>query len=154
VIQPSRDDGGREPRDVVGTLERTDFANDVAYAVLNGARPTSAQPVGGQIAIRGTRFPRIDDELEKSGRATGVSRARVDGIGSFYGIQYGIYLVPLEGQTAPIAAAGDSGACWYDPGTGQGVGIHCKGFARPVGTANFAVAASLKLVVDGWGLVV
>lgn len=154
VIQPGREDGGRAPRDVVGALERIDFANDAAYAVVTSARPVDAQPVGASVRIRGTRFPRRDDVLEKSGRSTHVTQARVDGIGHFFGVLFGIHLVPLEGQTAPIAAEGDSGAVWYDPASGKAVGIHCKGSPHPVGAANYAVACSIKKVVDAWGLVV
>lgn len=156
VIQPGHADGGRPPRDVVGALERIDFKNDAAYAILNdGGRQVKNCTIGSNKVIQGTRYPRLNDILEKSGRGTCVTQGRIDGIGCFYGVEFAFRLVPVTGQTTNhIAEAGDSGAVWYDPITGVGVGLHSKGGPLPVGTMNYAVAASLKKVLDSWGLTI
>ena len=152
VIQPGREDGGRAPRDQVGTLQGINRSCDAAYAVLDGSRAVDRRAEVSGVVVSGTRYPRIGDILEKSGCTTKVTRARVDGKGHFYGLKWAFRLVPLEGQMDPIAAEGDSGSVWYDPVTNEGVGIHCKGGALPASTMNFAVATSLKIVLDEWGL--
>lgn len=152
LIQPGRDDGGSAPQDVVGTLLRINRPSDTAYGVLNGSRTVDRRAARSDVVVSGMRYPVLEDVLEKSGRSTGVARARVDGKGHFYGLKWAFRLVPLNGQTDPIADEGDSGSVWYDPATNEGVGVHCKGGLLPASTMNFAVATSLKIVLDEWGL--
>ena len=152
VIQPGREDGGLAPRDVVGALQGINRSCDAAYAVLDGSRLVDRRAALSDVVVAGTRYPSVGDILEKSGRTTKLTRARVDGKGHFYGLKWAFRLVPLDGQMDPIADGGDSGSVWYDPHTKEGVGIHCKGGALPASTMNFAVATSLKIVLDEWGL--
>lgn len=151
VIQPGRDDGGT-PQDVIAHLARVNPATDTAFAVLALTRPFQPRPEGAAVDIVGARLPRVGDVLEKSGRSTGITRARVDGLGHYYGVRFAFRLVPLPGDMQPICLGGDSGALWYDGASGHGVGLHCKGGLLPVSAMNFGVATSLPHALSYWGL--
>lgn len=147
ILQPGRLDGG-QPQDTIAWLARADFDTDSAYAVLLDARPTDAAVFGSPVALTAAGFPVLGDVLEKSGRATDVTRAVVDGISPMMaGLHYAIHLAPLDEDAPAVALGGDSGAVWYNPVTQIGIGLHCKGTLSPSPGASFAIATSLVYVL-------
>lgn len=151
VLQPGRVDGGG-PQDTIGVLHRIDEPTDSAVALAMGSRPFAAGIVQGPPAVTGLRYPRLDDVLEKSGRSTGVSRGRIDGMAlTFAGLRFVFRLVPLDGDTQPLCDFGDSGAVWYDPLTGEAVGLHCKGGDTPHRVNAYAIATSLPHAMASLG---
>jgi hypothetical protein len=154
ILQPSRLDGGQPP-DTVASLQRSDPDTDSAYALLLNTRPIDPTIFDPGAPIAAAGFPALGDVLEKSGRATDVTRAVVDGISLVMaGLRYAIHLAPLDSDAPPIALGGDSGALWYDPATNVGVGLHCKGTLTSVPGASFAIATSLVYVLRRLDLIV
>lgn len=139
IYQPSPVDGGDLRFDVVGYLEDwvKDADGDAAIALLNLSRMVRRVQFGtDDVVLTSARQVRIGEILSKSGRGTGVTRARVDGIGRYRlpipGLERievdGFKLVPVDG--GEISSTGDSGAVWYATEPGgviQGVGLHFFG---------------------------
>jgi hypothetical protein len=96
--------------------------------------------------LRGVRPPALGDVLVKVGRTTGLTRGRVDGIGTHGGTAYSLRLVPTAGSPGPICLDGDSGAVWYDAATALAVGLHCRGPAFRESHASYAVASAMTQV--------
>jgi len=145
IIQAGRDDGG-VAADVVATITRAFRPSDAALATLTGDRDHDPSVALSAVTLTAPREPRLGDVLEKCGRTTEITRARVDGIGHHMGLQNSFRLVGLDDN--PIADFGDSGAIWYDPATGAVVGLHCKGPITFTPSANFAIATRLTLVMS------
>ena len=94
----------------------------------------------------------------KSGRSTGVTDGRIDGVGRFK-VRYGFQDHWIEGfklrtqdQANPgnleLTRHGDSGALWYDPVTQEGLGLHFAGENDSAPAAEFALACHLDAVLD------
>jgi hypothetical protein len=93
---------------------------------------TNIQPMGAKPPVLGMR-------LLKSGIASGVTYAKVDGIGGSYLLDYTAYgdaprwmqgfrLVPdLEAPVTAISLPGDSGSLWVDGSDSRAVGLHFAG---------------------------
>lgn len=150
IVNPGRSDlaAGAD----VAAIADVHFGLDCGTALL--APGVTAQNVALVSGVRITSpiLPAIDDVLEKSGRTTGVTRARVQGIGTFEGVFPAIQLRPLHGgQGTVISSGGDSGAVWYNAATGEAVGLHVAGGVSSDGN-TYAVAAVLTEVMAGLGL--
>ena len=158
ITQPARMDQGRLPRDIVARLHRF-FPpgpwGDAAVAELTGRRPHEASQLSSGVRLARLDVPSLGQVLEKSGRTTGVTRGRVDGLGTYFypnapnGVA-GFRLVP-NGTDDPdrqdLSASGDSGAIWYDPGTRAGMGLHAAGeTGKPA--HEFAIACYLTRVMS------
>lgn len=147
ILQPASADGGRK-RDTIGRLSRYDIAGDWALARLNDKRSWQAEQYRASVTVTGSRWPVLGDVLEKSGRTTSVTTGIVDGIGSYMGLSSAFRLVPLDPhQDVEISHTGDSGAVWYDAGSGAGVGLHSKGEVHQAPGNEFAIATMLRLLV-------
>jgi hypothetical protein len=181
IYQPSAADGGDPRFDAVAFLEevqvgangssRRDVRSrrfDAAIAELNRARMVRTSQFGTQVDIRSARRAEILGEiLTKSGRGSGATRARVDGIGR-YRVQLsdradgkgtwieGFLLLPIEGlvPSKPISAAGDSGAVWYHAGAGGvavGLGLHVAGETCD-DLVEYAIASHLQDALEELGV--
>jgi len=159
IVQPGKADGGRAPRDTIATLERSVLGadGDAAIALLNGTRAVRDTQFSTDALIRSARMVVEEEVLEKSGRTTGNTRGKVDGVGRYFldysvgrvGID-GFKLVPeLEGNpnNDEISSGGDSGSVWYDPVTHEGVGLHFAGEISPNPLAENALACHLPRVL-------
>lgn len=145
LLQPARMDNGQNI-DTIAAVDRGDPDTDSAYARLFNVRPVDPRILGTDVGVTFPQFPAIGSVLQKSGRGTGVTSAVVDGISPVMsGIHYAMHLSPLQPGDPPISLGGDSGAVWYDPATGAGIGLHCKG-GTAVSATNFAIASSLSYV--------
>ncbi len=162
VLQPAANDGGLIWRDVVAELGLgfLDGDGDAAIAPLIGARPWFPTVHGDVRALRGLRAPRLGEVLQKSGRSSRLTRARVDGIGT-YAVDYpelgrreiaGFRLTPLaDGALAePPSASGDSGAVWYSAETGEAVGLHFA--ADPASGTEAALAGLMPRIARRLGV--
>jgi len=84
--------GDRSTVDAVGRSRLTTLKpgasigqrGDAAVAALNGTRPVALPALMSGVVINGNRPVVIGDELEKSGRTTGVTRGRVTKQGIYY----------------------------------------------------------------------
>lgn len=146
VLQPGEVDLGTVKKSAVGAVVRAihGAAGDAAIARSTGSRGRSNAVFGTALTLKGARDPVKGETLVKFGRTTRSTSAVVDFVGQVKTVHAscrGMILVPPPGATAPISARGDSGAIWYDPSTGQGVGIHLEGNAP--GSPSQATACSL-----------
>jgi hypothetical protein len=143
VVQPAPLDGGSE-ENWIGSHLRSSRSTDAGVAVLNGTRGTNLVALGMTHALAGARWPYLGQVLEKAGRSTAVTRARIVDIGSFGALPAAFRLAPLAGAAGPICLSGDSGAVWMDPISRLGVGLHSKG---PPG-GSYGIATFLRDVLD------
>ena len=152
IIQPGPFDGGHQKRDTVAKLERMilDQDGDAAIAILNGERGIDPHIYDTNDFLRGIRDPQIGEVLIKSGRTTGITRAKVDGYGTYF-ISYssgrkgitGFKLVsekPGNPDNEEISSGGDSGSIWYDPDSKEAVGLHFAGETSPNPSREHALA--------------
>ncbi len=163
ILQPGAGDGEEKPENRVGKLERyiIDERGDAAIAVLDQplSRSLKREQFETEILIESARKAKIGDILEKSGRTTGVTKGKVDGIGS-YKIDYqgqvgekiieGFKIVPvIDGNPhdEEISKSGDSGSIWYDPKTQEGVGLHFAGETSS-NPEEHAIACHLPIVLE------
>ena len=143
VLQPARGDGG-QPQDTIGDLRRVDFETDAALARVFDTRPRDPAAEGSGNVVAGLRFAAYDMVLEKAGRSTGVTQGIVDGLTEFgWGLRFVIHIVPRPQSPGPIADLGDSGAVWYEPRSGDAVGLHCQGALNALTGSSFAIATSI-----------
>mgnify|MGYP000280074944 CR=1 FL=1 len=165
ILQPGLVDGGRPDRDGVATLSRwmLDGDGDAALATLSGARPWLPLQAGAFRTVTKARDSRLGEVLEKAGRTTGVTRARVDGEG-IYRLRYevrpgthevrditGFKLVPeIPGnpENLELSKPGDSGALWMSPSDQAAVGLHFAGEANPAPMAEHAIACNITTVLS------
>lgn len=158
IVQPGPYDGGRAPRDTVGTLERMilDRDGDAAIAIVNNARPFDPSILDLGIIPDTLADPQIGDEVVKSGRTTQVTRGRVDGKGRYF-ITYPVGRVGIDGfiivprtkdnpTNEEISSAGDSGSIWIKDGTRTAVGLHFAGETDPRPGEEHAIACFVTRV--------
>ena len=139
ILQPGRADGGTNVQNVVATLTRSilDENGDAAVALLNGTRRFVAEQFGSGVSLASARTVRRDDIVEKSGRTSGVTRGRVDGVGRYF-IDYSVGRVGVDGfkivtikkgnpDNEEISSPGDSGSVWYSPVSKEALGLHFAG---------------------------
>lgn len=162
IIQPGTADGGRLPQDRVGQLERSilNAEGDAAIAFLDPAseRTINLAQFETSVVLKSSRMAKEGDILEKSGRTTGVTQGKVDGIGA-YTISYSVGAITIQGfkivsvidgnpNNDEISSGGDSGAIWYDPVTKEGVGLHFAGETDPDPRKENAIACNLATVLE------
>jgi hypothetical protein len=165
IIQPGSFDGGRSPRDRVGQLERSilDANGDAAIAFLDTLTDRTVEFAQFQtgVKIESARMTQMSDVgkiLEKSGRTTGVTRGKIDGVGSYY-LNYPVGPKTIQGfkivsildgnpNDEEISSGGDSGAIWYDPETKEGIGLHFAGETNPNPKEEHAIACHLPTVLS------
>jgi hypothetical protein len=139
VLQPGRLDGGSS-LDQVGSLTRDvmDLNLDAAVASLNGARSL----INDQVdlgSLTGLRAAELGLNVSKSGRRTGITRARVTAIEGVARIPYsGVYrlirrVVTLEPRSPweQTSQGGDSGSIWVQEDTREAIGLHFAGSDYP-----------------------
>jgi endonuclease G len=160
ILQPGRIDGGRRDLDAIARLRRMHLGvkGDAAIAALTQSRQMRTALYGSDIQIQRTRRARVGDLAAKSGRSTGVTDGRVDGVGRFK-VRYGFQDHWIEGfklrtqdhanpGNLELTRHGDSGALWYDPATEEGLGLHFAGEDDSAPAAEFALACHLDAVLD------
>lgn len=145
VVHPGRADAPAGTD--VATLADVHFGLDTATAVLLPAVTAQNVALLSGVRITSPMVPAIGAVLEKSGRSTGVTRARVQGIGTFEGVFPAIQLRPLIGGIGTvISGPGDSGAVWYDADSGAAAGLHVAGGVSDGNT--YAIAAVMVEVLS------
>lgn len=160
ILQPGRTDGGRRDFDAIARLRRMYLGprGDAAIAALNQSRQIQPVLYGSDIQIEGTRRAQVGDLAAKSGRSTGITDGRVDGVGRFK-VRYGFQDHWIEGfklrtqddanpDNLELTLHGDSGSLWYDPVTREGLGLHFAGEDDSAPSAEFALACHLDAVLD------
>jgi endonuclease G len=150
ILQPSLWDNGNSDGDLIGRIRFRNQRVDGALAALDTVRRVEVKPYGSGRSITGVRQPRVGDILEKSGRTTSVTQALVTGVGTFPGVSHGFSLttLPTETEDIEISHDGDSGAIWYDPETGEGVGMLVQGEDIQNPFKEWAIASSLVEVLE------
>lgn len=145
VVQPGRADAIAGA--AVARFSDFHLGLDSGTAALNtGVKAHNVALISG-VTITAPVLPRLDDVLEKVGRTTGVTRARVQGIGTFEDVFPAIQLRPLLGGAGTvISEPGDSGAVWYHGASGAAVGLHVAGGDSDENT--YAVAAVVTEVMS------
>lgn len=122
ILQPARYDGGRPDRDVLARLDTYVALDPVGMNVVDCAiaQPFDPRDVSPDILnigrLRGTREPRRDEKVQKSGRTTRLTHGTVVDVDATLRVGYsaGAYLfqdqVLVRGERGPFSAGGDSGA--------------------------------------------
>lgn len=164
IYQPGRFDGGTAA-DAVAHLSRlrVDRHMDAAVARLTGARAYSPLILGIGVVTEVEAQPRLGMRVVKSGRSSGVTRGRIDGLSLSTTIRWGaeqhyftdqIHIVPHRPWPQPgedydeVSEGGDSGAVWVDEATGKAVGLHFAGDVGGVPENEHALANPMWRVVD------
>ena len=147
IVHPASDDAdGQNPGHIASLwwwLSRV----DAALAKIEADVVCNIEQFETDVTIQSFREPKVDDILEKSGRSSGVTRAKVtDCYVPADGLPETLKLRRLDGETDPISCKGDSGAVWYDPITGEGVGLHHGGVEER------AVAVPLVTIKEAWDI--
>lgn len=147
AIHPSEEDGGTMSalsRIGISTRWMLDEWGDAAIFTLT--KPSALSMLTSQTVLTDVVMPQVLDEVEKSGRTTGVTQGVVSGFG-YVGIDYSTYghgiiymyccsIIPLVDPDEMIVDGGDSGAIWYDTTTGAGLAIHVARTTDPVVAYN------------------
>ena len=160
IIQPGSLDGGRLPKDKVGQLERSilNSEGDAAIAFFDSDRILNPAQFDSKVVVKSSRMAQRGDILEKSGRTTGVTQGKVDGIGA-YTVSYSVGAKTIQGfkivsvtdgnpNNEEISSGGDSGSIWYDPVTKEGIGLHFAGEVNPDPKQENAIACHLPNVLE------
>jgi hypothetical protein len=140
ILQPGVGDI-RVQGEIVARLWRRIQHLDAAIAIVETKRPLDVRLFKSDAVVKEFRPPKVGTELEKSGRSTGVTRGKVMALGSFPGHPDAFFSLSVVGD-GPISLGGDSGAVWYDPATGAGVGLHYGGE-----NGSNAIAVRLERIV-------
>jgi len=135
---------------------------DAAFATLSGATPWHPTLKQLNLPLTGVAPAALGRILCKYGRTTGLTRARVDGIGTYKVVHTlpngdrktveidGFRLIPqdLAAPQAALSLPGDSGACWIDPDTGDAVGLHMAGEGDDWPEGDCALACHMDRVLE------
>lgn len=157
ILQPGRMDGG-SPLDQVASLTREvmDLNLDAAVAALNGGRGL----INDQFdlgSLTGIATAQLGMNVTKSGRRTGITRARVTAIEGVARISYSWVnrlirqVVTLEPRWhgEQTSQGGDSGSIWVKEDTREAIGLHFAGSDFPERALCMNIQAVLEaLEVD------
>lgn len=147
VVHPGLSDAGPGHGASVASIRAAHLGLDAGIAGLSPAVAAQNVALVSGVRLMPPVMPKLNDVLEKSGRSTKVTRARVQGIGTFNNVFPAIHLRPLlGGMGIVISDRGDSGAVWYSTETGAAVGLHVAGDNS--GANPFAIAAVITEVVN------
>lgn len=164
ILQPGPADDGMPQLDVVANLSRSilDKDGDAAIAHLNGMRPWLPLMYGSFAHLNGVRDSVLGEVLAKSGRTTGQTHGRVDGEGTYfisYEVRPGqhervgvqgfklVSVIPGNPNDDELSSGGDSGSAWYNPSSGEAVGLHFAGETDPDPRAEHAIACNMTSVM-------
>ena len=160
IRQPGKLDGGTEQDKVAGlTRFRLDRDSDAAIANLSGQREFTRDVVGLD-PISGVTEPQLGMKVVKSGRTTGITEGKIDGVNMSLSINYGggtvqtfqnqIRIVPLPpwpNTDYEVSEGGDSGSVWIEQSSNRAVGLHFAGETNTSPTAEHAIANRMTEVV-------
>lgn len=135
---------------------------DAAFATLTGTTPWHPTLKQLNLPLTGVASTALGRILCKYGRTTGLTRARVDGIGTYKVVHArrdgqsktveidGFRLVPqdIAAPHAALSLPGDSGACWIDPDTGSAIGLHMAGEGDDWPGGDCALACHMDRVME------
>ncbi len=135
---------------------------DAAFALLTGATPWQPALKQLNLSLTGVAPTALGRVLCKYGRTTGLTQARVDGIGTYKVVHSqtngttktvevdGFRLVPqdIAAPKTALSLPGDSGACWVDPDTGAAVGLHMAGEGDDWPEGDCALACHMDRVLE------
>jgi hypothetical protein len=162
VLQPAPADGGRWPAAVAGQLARyvpmrldgAPNAVDAAVAYLPDATGVPGVTwLGPVTAVREEAGLTLGEAVQKVGRSTGLTEARIVGVDALVWVDYsetqlgGRALLAHQILTTPCAAYGDSGSLLLDEER-RGVGMLCAG------STESTVFSSLELIQSELDIVV
>jgi hypothetical protein len=115
VIQPSFNDGGQDPRDLVAKLTLSIFepGNGVDAASAKLEDKIGAELILNDIGrVTGTTKPVKDDSVKKSGKNTGVTTGTVNDLNGNIDIDGDMYrhMIGVKAGAKPFSVGGDSGS--------------------------------------------
>jgi hypothetical protein len=154
--------GGNTPRQVAALKRWLSPTSgiDAAIATLADSFPFLDTLLGSQTSITGIAAPTLGMTVVKSGMASGLTHAQVDGVGGSYLVPYdaypeikcwmqGIHLVlsPSSGDQH-VSQPGDSGSIWIDTASGAAVALHFAGEDDGGPLNEYALAHALPEVVS------
>ena len=133
---------------------------DAAIARLDPEIEYKLEPLDAGLRPRKVVAPELGMKVTKSGVASGVTHAMIDGVGGSYRIPYAGFgdterwmsamrLVPDPLHPAEeISLAGDCGALWLQSGTGHAIGLHFAGEDGLGPLHEYALAQPLERVFE------
>lgn len=155
ILQPGRYDGGTIPKDTVAKLK--DWIPiveggwnevDAAIAKVDSGIPYKNEQLGLGKA-KGIRYDvKENEQLQKSGRTSEVTRGPVYATNATVSVNYGEFIAHFKNQILvinPFGSPGDSGSAVFDKDMNL-VGLL---FA---GSISHTVVCPIKPVVEKWGL--
>lgn len=138
---------------LLGTTFDRHFGLDCGLIKLSAASFNN-QTLCGDVSLGAPIDPVVGRTLEKCGAVSQRTQAVITTISRVDGLFPAITLKPPVGDIdeSPLSEAGDSGAIWYDPETGAGVGLHVQGSARTKKREEYGVATVLTDIGRAFGL--
>ena len=154
LLQPGPSDAFPNPQLMIGRAGRRHHGLGVALATIESVRRVDDCLFEQAAPISGIRAPIHREILEKGGRTTDITQARVDGIG-WYGPTIAGFMLVTEHSHAniEISMGGDSGAIWYDENM-HGVGMQNWGEEDGIPNSEWALASHLPAAAAGLGFTV
>ncbi len=151
ILQPGYGDGGRS-RDTIAYFKRHAMEQgiDAAVAELIDARSISNDQYEiGQVG--GVTEPKLDMDVMKSGRTSGITYGKITGIAGTTKINYGGFprvinhVVHIaQSRREQVSSAGDSGSWWLDERTNKVVCLHFAGSNQP----EYGIGIAMPDVLD------
>jgi hypothetical protein len=140
VLYPARADDPAQSRPIAKLFKR-DRPMDAAIAELKAGIAVDGCGVECPAAFNAIIPPRIDMQVAKSGRSTGLTHGRITGFGTAGGVVETV-IIDCGAQTTQ---GGDSGAVWYDVASGAAVALHS---GVSTGNSTRATAGILELIMS------
>ena len=154
LLQPGPTDAFPDRKFTIGRFVRRHARLGVALAAIEPSLYWDACLFGEDHPILGMRGPVVGDILEKGGRTTDITQARVHGVGWYEQTDAGFTLIAEGGGTGTeISMGGDSGAIWYD-GEWNGVGMQNWGEQDGIPDSEWALASILPAAAAMLGFTV
>jgi hypothetical protein len=146
IIQPSGDDGGARPRDLIASVVRAARAFDASIAAPVNPAVVSSAIVGAGGAVSGIADAAIGMRVQKTGRTTGLTRGVVEHIDYDSGPEGSDRDLWIDGDGGDFSDGGDSGAVYLEPSTHALVGLHWGG------SGTSGVGHPIRAVFDDLGV--
>jgi hypothetical protein len=152
VLQPSADDGGSSPTDVIATVLRAGSL-DAAIAAPVDRSVVATTIAGGGAAVFAIAEATVDMPVQKTGRGSGLTRGVVELIDYDSEHQGSHSDLWIDGDGGDFSAGGDSGSIYLEAAPDaasrrRAVGLHWGGSGRDgVGHQLGAVFDDLRLAV-------
>jgi hypothetical protein len=160
IFQPSAEVTGAA---MVASTADLHLGLDAALCAVGPGLATTARAIDVDINFAGTALPSIGETLQKSGASSCLTQGIVDGLGEYRdqayvdeleGVGPAFRVIPEAPATADLSVSlpGDSGSVWFDPVSGNLIGLDVRGPDHSGGGDQYAIASLMTAIESAFGL--